>query len=261
MPNYTLGGYAEIAAPADLRPYVDCLWTYALPAAAAQPATAHRVLQETGVSLCFVGGSEEPRLIFHGPVRTPRIYRPPAGVEVAAVRLKPEWSRELLGLDPAEHADAETPLHDPRLGEALMKAPHDAPRILIDHLRARVASAKQGRETRLVFCAFEMARASRGAVLHVGALARRLRVSERQLRRLARSVAGFGPKYLQSVVRFNRTVAAADATVRPDWAALALEMGYYDQPHLIEHVRAFTGCTPVALHAERRQQSVRNLQD
>src|SRR5205085_9658150 len=98
MTNYTLGGYAEIAAPADLRPYVDCLWTYALPAAAAQPATAHRVLQETGVSLCFVGGSEEPRLIFHGPVRTPRIYRPPAGVEVAAVRLKPEGSRELLGL-------------------------------------------------------------------------------------------------------------------------------------------------------------------
>jgi AraC-like DNA-binding protein len=261
MTNYTLGGYSEIAAPADLRPYVDCLWTYALPAAAAQLATAHRVLQETGVSLCFVAGSEEPRIIFHGPVRTPRIYRPAPGVEVAAVRLKPEWSRDLLGLDPAEHVDAETPLSDARLADALMKAPHDAPRILIDHLRARLAGARQARETRLVFSAFEMARASRGSVLHVGALARRLHVSERQLRRLARSVAGMGPKYLQSVVRFNRTVAAADATAAPDWAALALEMGYYDQPHLIEHVRAFTGRTPVALHAERRQQSVRNLQD
>ena len=257
--NYTLGGYSEIAPPADLRAYVDCLWTYALPAAT-QAATAHRVLQETGVSLCFVGGSEEPRLVFHGPVRTPRIYRPAAGVEVVAIRLKPEWSRDLLGLDPAEHADAETPLRNERLSDALMKT-RDAMSILVKHLRARVAEAKERRETRLVSSAFEIVRGSRASVLHVGALARRLGVSERQLRRVAHGVAGFGPKYLQSVVRFNRTVAAADATPDPDRAALALEMGYYDQPHLIEHVRAFTGRTPVALHAERREQSVRNLQD
>jgi AraC-like DNA-binding protein len=38
-----------------------------------------------------------------------------------------------------------------------------------------------------------------------------------------------------------------------DWAELALELGYFDQAHLINDFRAIVGCTPVEYRKQLRE--------
>ena len=78
-------------------------------------------------------------------------------------------------------------------------------------------------------------------------------LSERQLRRRVHAAAGYGPKTLQRVLRFQRFVRLLDASASlPDLAAAAAGTGYADQPHLTRECQALSGNTPAALHRLRR---------
>jgi AraC-like DNA-binding protein len=79
-----------------------------------------------------------------------------------------------------------------------------------------------------------------------------LRVSERNLRRVFRDTVGVGPKTFARLERFRRAVDAARAQEAPSWAVIALDVGYYDQAHLIADFRAIAGATPQALLGEIR---------
>ncbi|WP_193315302.1 AraC family transcriptional regulator [Nostocoides sp. F2B08] len=60
-----------------------------------------------------------------------------------------------------------------------------------------------------------------------------------------RGVTGVTPKQHAQVVRFHRFVSAVhESGGAPDWAALAVAAGYYDQPHVIRAFRRFSGWTP-----------------
>ncbi|HEY0938357.1 MAG TPA: helix-turn-helix domain-containing protein, partial [Trebonia sp.] len=78
-------------------------------------------------------------------------------------------------------------------------------------------------------------------------------LSERQFRRRCHAAAGYGPKTLQRVLRFQRFVRIVDAAGdTPDLAAAAVRAGYADQPHLTRECRALSGHTPAELHRFRR---------
>jgi AraC-like DNA-binding protein len=94
----------------------------------------------------------------------------------------------------------------------------------------------------------------RASDVAIGMLPRFLRVSERQMRRTINATTGLSAKRAQRILRMTRAIVAADRVTRPDWAMIALESGFYDQPHMIDEVRDLTGATPSALHAERRAQ-------
>jgi methylphosphotriester-DNA--protein-cysteine methyltransferase len=55
---------------------------------------------------------------------------------------------------------------------------------------------------------------------------------------------GTTPKLFQRLRRFQRALPLAQAGSDPDWAQLALQVGYYDQSHLIRDFLAFSGLTP-----------------
>ncbi|HEV8548324.1 MAG TPA: helix-turn-helix domain-containing protein [Polyangiaceae bacterium] len=77
-------------------------------------------------------------------------------------------------------------------------------------------------------------------------LARRADVSERSLHRLFERYVGVGPKW---IVRRSRVQEAADRVKngeRVDWSAVAQELGYHDQAHLIRDFREQVGLTPAA---------------
>ena len=77
-------------------------------------------------------------------------------------------------------------------------------------------------------------------------------LSERQFRRRFHAAAGYGPKTLHRVLRFQRFVRALDAAGGGlDLATVAAEAGYADQAHLTRECRALTGMTPTALAATR----------
>ena len=73
-------------------------------------------------------------------------------------------------------------------------------------------------------------------------------LSVRQLRRRCHAAAGYGPKTLQRVLRFQRFVRMLDAAAPPpDLASAAALAGYADQAHLTRECAALSGLTPAAL--------------
>jgi len=83
------------------------------------------------------------------------------------------------------------------------------------------------------------------------ALAERVAVSPRQLRRRFADHVGYGPKRLARIARLQRVVAAARARPGATVAALAAEAGYADQAHLAADCRELAGRPPSALLAQR----------
>lgn len=63
--------------------------------------------------------------------------------------------------------------------------------------------------------------------------------SERTLQRQSAAVYGYGPAMLRRVLRFRRAARLLDTGVPP--AAVAVQAGYADQPHLYREVRALAG--------------------
>jgi AraC-like DNA-binding protein len=55
---------------------------------------------------------------------------------------------------------------------------------------------------------------------------------------------GFTPKMTSRVARFQKVLRRAHGQGACDWAAVALEYGYYDQAHLIHEFQEFAGMTP-----------------
>lgn len=82
----------------------------------------------------------------------------------------------------------------------------------------------------------------------VADLARQAGVSRGILSTRFRQATGLTPKSYALVCRFHRLVADAQAGASPDWAALAVDSGYYDQPHVIRAFHRFSGWTPAEYH-------------
>lgn len=79
----------------------------------------------------------------------------------------------------------------------------------------------------------------------VGALARRLSVSERHLRDLFADQIGLSPKRFARIQRVRTVLAGAGSA---QWARLASDTSYYDQSHLTADFRLLMGTSPAAFH-------------
>jgi AraC-like DNA-binding protein len=81
------------------------------------------------------------------------------------------------------------------------------------------------------------------AMVRVEDLAQRLGRSVRGVQRLFTEYVGVSPKWV--VRRFRMHEAALRAAEGPvDWAALAADLGYYDQPHFVRDFTATVGVPP-----------------
>jgi AraC-like DNA-binding protein len=82
------------------------------------------------------------------------------------------------------------------------------------------------------------------AGVSVGEAAAALGMLPRTLRRRFVADVGLTPKRFARVQRLQRVVRDLDGPSRVDWARLAAEHGYADQPHLAEEFRQLVGVTP-----------------
>lgn len=69
-------------------------------------------------------------------------------------------------------------------------------------------------------------------------------LSPRQFRRICFERTGLRPKRLARVLRFRQALAHTSEERPGDWAQVALDCGYYDQAHLINEFREFSGFAP-----------------
>jgi AraC-like DNA-binding protein len=82
------------------------------------------------------------------------------------------------------------------------------------------------------------------AGMPVGEVAAGLGVLPRTLRRRFTAQVGLGPKRFARVQRLQRVVREVNGLERVDWASVAAQHGYADQPHLVEEFRQLAGMTP-----------------
>jgi AraC-like DNA-binding protein len=82
------------------------------------------------------------------------------------------------------------------------------------------------------------------AVVRVDELAARHALSPRTLQRLFRRYVGVSPKWVLQRYRLHEAAERIAEGRDGDWAATALELGYFDQAHFIRDFKALIGASP-----------------
>jgi AraC-like DNA-binding protein len=78
----------------------------------------------------------------------------------------------------------------------------------------------------------------------VDELAARHAMSSRSLQRLFRRYVGVSPKWVLQRYRLHEAAERIAEGRDGDWAATALELGYFDQAHFIRDFKALIGASP-----------------
>lgn len=81
-------------------------------------------------------------------------------------------------------------------------------------------------------------------VQRIDAIAAHCRLSPRRFSELFREQVGMSPKRYARLQRFHRVIAQVHRRNVVDWAGVAVDCGFHDQPHLAHEFRAFAGMTP-----------------
>ena len=242
-------GYREYAPPAALAALVECFWTSVV-----DEPTPHRVLPDGCVDFLFDLSSDQAAdgLVI-GTMTRPLDVPPARRVRIVAARFRPGGAFRFLGRPVSAFTDQCVSLDevwpvDARLEDDLLGTKRPEARV------ARLAAELERRlpDTGEVDLAAAAAvRAIERDPVHftVGAFSERTGISRQHLTRRFKEAVGVGPKVFARVHRARRLLARIEARGPGphDWAALALDLGYADQSHMIAELHALVGSTPVAL--------------
>ena len=277
--------YREFPPPPGLAGLVDCLWLAESAAAPpGQSAVSHRVLPDNRTDILW---QDSGAAYFVGMMSAWFDVPADRPLRTVAVRFRAGAAGLFLaGLPLAALTDDKVDLQDlwgrsaaDRLGDALWSvARSDAERLalLTEALYQRLALASPGTRAAsaiasrvaagapagqaLALQAVAQLEASGGA-LRVEALASGLGVSRQHLAAQFRDHVGLSPKLFARICRFRAARDAALAAFAAqratpgrtahDWAALALDSGYFDQSHLIRDFHDFAGTSPDAYIGNR----------
>lgn len=187
---------------------------------------------------CFVAGigDRAARTEHDGQVRGVELALSPLGARMAFGVPMHELAGRAVALDALLGADG------PRLVDRLHDAvtPH-AQFALLDAVLARRLSAAARPAPELIW-AWRFLVASAGRV-PVRRLTEATGWSRKRLASAFREHVGLTPKTFARVLRFGRAVDSIRSE-RRDWAAIAVECGYFDQAHFNRDFRGFAGVTP-----------------
>jgi AraC-like DNA-binding protein len=233
---------------ADAHRILACSDRYASP-------TAERVLPDGAVHLIFNLGDRqagergaELACLAMGATCEPTRIVLSGAVEQLCVRLRVGAAASILGVPAGELNDQGVSL-DAIWGaaaaetlERLHAEPRGAARVA---LLARLLRDRLHRAAPPSSAALAAVRriAGSGGRIRVRDLAAELGLGERRLQQLFREHVGLSPKAMCRLARFRDVLARCRSAKRP-WIDVALDGGFYDQAHLVNELRAFTGLTP-----------------
>jgi AraC-like DNA-binding protein len=191
-----------------------------------------------------------------GPVTRPGRMRLPQRVEALCVGFQPGYAHHFLRTRADELTDELLALEhfwgaDGRmLQERLLQAPTVREKICLveAELLRRLASASP--PDRMVPAIADLVLRCQG-VTTVAALSAASGFTRQHLARKFRHSLGVSPKLFCRLVRFQSALTRVLLSPPDNWAAAAVDLGYYDQSHLIAELKEFTGYTPTGILAAR----------
>ena len=262
-------GYREYMPSEKLRPFVECLWTRDSvmvrepTGGGLSTPSVHRVLPDgcIDVVLGFSGQADEPESAMAVGTMTRALVLDAASSPecFVGVRFRPGKASAFLTVPANELTDLRVPIDELWLDAAEVRERIAVSADAVERVRAleRVLAARVSSD--VVAVHHDVDEAIRriveaGGTLGITRLAPALGVTRQHLARRFAQLVGVSPKTFARVVRLGRvierarTVPAGDAI---NWSALALELGYYDQSHLVDEFRELTGVSPAAWRINR----------
>ncbi|MFD9544264.1 DUF6597 domain-containing transcriptional factor [Streptomyces sp. NPDC060022] len=139
---------------------------------------------------------------------------------------------------------AEEVLAGPKVGAVLDPAEEDVRVAALDAYLLPLVPPPDPQADRAM-ALVELVRTDR-SLLRVDELARAEGLSARSLQRLFSTYVGVGPKWVILRYRIHEALQRAETDPETDWAALAADLGYSDQAHLVRDFTATVGVPPTA---------------
>jgi AraC-like DNA-binding protein len=212
-------------------------WVAGIDMAAAAGTAAVDVPDHATTLVVRTAPGARRELVVMGPRTRATYHVAEPGPSCVRIRMQPGRARALLGRPVRDLVDRALPLADLR-GLDPDRVAEDPVEALVEVL----GELSTGQDV--------IAKATRFlADGNVADAARRLHVSERQLRALFADGIGLSPKHFARIDRV-RSVLAAGHERR--WADVAAAAGYYDQSHMTAEFRHLMGVPPGAFVAGRR---------
>ena len=173
----------------------------------------------------------------------------PGKILIIGVHFKPGGAFPFLGLPAGELADTHVDLETlwgaqaDHLRERLSEASTSAERfqLLQDALLRRLCRSVENHYA--VSTALEMFGKNQHGP-RVREIAQYLGISERRFIQVFKAEVGLTPKLFSRIQRFQHTRTVIQQNPSPNWAHLALDLGYFDQSHLIREFHEFSGLSP-----------------
>jgi AraC-like DNA-binding protein len=209
-------------------------------------------------ALCDGGRDVPMRELGHvvGPITRPGLLRLPGRIAFFAVCFHPGCASAFLQAPAVELTDRFLDLEHfwgargrvlaERIREA--RGVRERLRLVEEELSQRLAEGPRP-DRSVPAIAAEVLRS--GGATSVERLSARCGFTRQHLARKFRDCLGVSPKMLCRMARFQAAMTRMAAAPTGDWAAAALELGYFDQSHLIAEFKEFTGFTPAAFAALR----------
>jgi AraC-like DNA-binding protein len=247
--------YQEFSPSPRFAAHIECFWLHT----SDEPVPSFRVFPDGCADIIFErpGGSRGRGLIAVGTMTHAQSFALGARQSTFGLRFHPGMAPRFLRVAGPEIADGFIALEDAwgaaraqRLAEQLAES--SSPHEVVGRLEASLGEppALDPVEKALSWLV-----ENRGQV-PMEDLADSASLSPRQFRRVCLERTGVTPKRLARVLRFRRALSHFSRERPADWAQVALECGYYDQAHLINEFREFSGLAPGEFAASSHSSNV-----
>lgn len=193
---------------------------------------------------------KQPAAVVCGQLTRPLVLQSSLEAGMIGVRFQPGGMAPFLSTSMQSLTDARVPAEDlfddvDQLIEEVVESSNDAQRIAACN-RFLIRSIDPDRESLRVRRALEHIMLTRGQI-SVETLASRTGTSRRSLELAFQREVGASPKMYSRITRFRH---AYDAMLHSgpsvNWVQVALDSGFFDQPHMIRDFRQFAGASPTS---------------
>ena len=252
--------YTEHRPSPALAEHLECLWFLSSTDSSLGTGATERVLPDGCVEWIFHFGSPfqgstiagewecQPRSFVVGELTRFLLLQPTGDVAVMGVRFRPGGAYRFLPFPLSDFTDSRVSTGDvwghegTYLEEAVLEASHNLQRQqLVEEFLLRQLPTTTPR-SRFDAAVKEIIR-TRGQT-RVHEVANGVGLSSRQLERGFGASLGLSPKSFSRIMRFQNLLRLVGEGPLREWANLAIEGGYADQPHMVREFREFAGHTP-----------------